>query len=142
MHSESLKELLATCKEDGATLARVELSVTQLRQTLQDMTTANTESVTINSQVLDQLQKLLNVGQDVLNEVAQDRILRGIKSGFAEMSFRYQDVNASFGETFEWIFDLDGKTPEASKLIEWLSSQDGIFHICGKLGSGKSTLSK
>jgi hypothetical protein len=142
MDSESLKELLSTCKEDGAKLARVELSVTQLRQTLQDMTAANTESVSISGHVLGQLQKLLDVGQDALNEVAQDRILRGIKSGFAEMSFRYQDVNASFGETFEWIFDLDGKTPEVSKFTQWLSSQDGIFHICGKLGSGKSTLSK
>lgn len=142
MDSESLKELLATCKEDGAKLARLDLSVTQLRQTLQDMTTANMESVSINDKVLSQLQKLLDFGQDALNEVAQDRILRGIKSGFAEMSFRYQDVNTSYGETFEWIFDLDGETPEASKLTEWLSSQDGIFHICGKLGSGKSTLSK
>lgn len=96
----------------------------------------------ISRQAIDQLQILLCVGQNALNEVAQDRILRGIKAGFEDMSYRYQDVKKPFGGTFEWVFDLNGSSPEATKFTQWLSSGDGIFHICGKLGSGKSTLSE
>ena len=95
----------------------------------------------ISDQALHQLEHLLQVGQDALNEVAQDRILRGIKSGFKDMSYRYQEIDPPFQETFEWIFDLDGQSPEATKFTQWLSSGDGVFHVCGKLGSGKSTLS-
>ncbi|SPO03403.1 uncharacterized protein DNG_06086 [Cephalotrichum gorgonifer] len=96
----------------------------------------------ISDQALNQLEHLLQVGQDALNEVAQDRILRGIKSGFKDMSYRYQAIDPPFQETFEWIFDLDGQSPEATKFTQWLSSGDGVFHVCGKLGSGKSTLMK
>lgn len=96
----------------------------------------------ISSQAIDQLQHLLCVGQNALDEVAHDRILRGIKAGFQDMSFRYEKVVEPFGRTFEWVFELNGSSFEAAKFIQWLSSGDGIFHICGKLGSGKSTLSK
>ncbi|KAL2130780.1 hypothetical protein VTI74DRAFT_5960 [Chaetomium olivicolor] len=137
---ENLKELLATCREDGSKLARLEFSMAQLSQTLQDMTTMKTNY--ISDQALDQLKSLLHVGQDALNEVAQDRILRGIKAGFEAMSYRYQSVDRPFGETFEWVMDLGGNSPAAAKFSQWLSSGDGIFHICGKLGSGKSTLMK
>ncbi|KAK3945204.1 hypothetical protein QBC46DRAFT_337054 [Diplogelasinospora grovesii] len=140
LSSENLKALLATFKEDGAKLTRLELSITQLRQTLQDMTTMKIDS--ISDQAMSQLKNLLHVGQDALNEAAQDRILRGIKAGFEDMSYRYQSVDSPFRETFEWILDLDEKSPEATKFTRWLSSGDGIFHICGKLGSGKSTLMK
>ena len=96
----------------------------------------------ISDQAMNQLRNLLHVGQDALDEVAQDRILRGIKAGFEDMSYRYQSVDSPFRETFEWILDLEGKSPEAARFTQWLSSGDGIFHICGKLGSGKSTLSQ
>lgn len=121
-------------------MTRLELSITQLRQTLQNMTATMDDS--ISGQTLNQLKALLHVGQDALNEVAQDRILRGIKGGFDDISYRYQSVDKPFKDTFEWIFDLGGKSTEATKFTQWLSSGDGIFHICGKLGSGKSTLSK
>ncbi len=114
--------------------------MTQLRQTLQDTATMKTNY--ISDQALDQLKSLLRVGQDALNEVAQDRILRGIKAGFEDMSYRYQSVDRPYGKTLEWVMDLRGNSPAAAKFTQWLSSGDGIFHICGKLGSGKSTLSE
>lgn len=112
----------------------------QLSQTLQDMATMKTDY--ISDQALDQLKVLLHVGQDALNDVAQDRILRGIKAGFEDMSYRFQSVEKPFGRTLEWVMDLEGKSPAAVEFSRWLSSGDGIFHICGKLGSGKSTLSE
>jgi hypothetical protein len=121
-------------------MTRLELSVTQLRQTMQDMTTMKVDC--ISDQALSQIKSLLDVGQETLNEFTQDRILRGIKAGFKNMSYRYQSIDSPFSDTFEWILDLNGKSLEATKFSQWLSSGDGIFHMCGKLGSGKSTLSE
>ncbi len=131
---------MAACKEDGAKLTRLELAITQQGQTLQNMTAMKDDS--ISDYVSNQLKALLHVPLDALNGAVQDRILRGIKGGFDDMSYRYQSVDKPFGDTFEWVLDLSGKSPEATKFTQWLSSVDGIFHICGKLGSGKSTLSK
>lgn len=114
--------------------------MSQLEQTLQNMSAMQVES--ISEQALNQLKGLLHVGQGTLDEVAQDRILRGIKAEFDDISYRYQNVDHPFKGTFEWILDLDGKSPEAAQFTQWLSSGDGIFHICGKLGSGKSTMSQ
>jgi len=121
-------------------MTQLELSITQLRQTMKDMTTMKVDC--ISDQALTQLRNLLRDGQDTLNEFAQDRILRGIKAGFEDMSYRYQDIHSPFQDTFEWVLDLNGESVEATKFTQWLSSGDGTFHICGKLGSGKSTLSK
>lgn len=38
--------------------------------------------------------------------------------------------------------DDETKIQAAIKIQNWLSSDEGIFHISGKLGSGKSTLMK
>ncbi len=127
---------MATLKDDRAKLTQLELSIAQLRQALQDNTTVKVDS--ISDQDLGQLKNLLQVGQEALNKAAQDRIFRGIKAGFKHMSYRCQSVENPFEGTFEWIFDLDRKSPEATKFTQWLSSKDSIFHICGKLGSGKS----
>ena len=121
-------------------MTQLELSITQIRQTMKDMTTIKVDC--ISDQALTQLKNLLRDGQDTLNEFAQDRILRGIKAGFEDMSYRYQEIVSPFQDTFEWVLNLNGESVEATKFTQWLSSGDGIFHICGKLGSGKSTLSK
>ena len=60
---------------------------------------------------------------------------------------RFQDLGNPHQGTFSWIFD----NPELVREIEreltttfpnWLRRGDGIFHIAGKPGSGKSTLMK
>lgn len=101
-----------------------------------------TKADIISVKTLNQLNDILSVEQGALNELAQDRILRGVKAGFENISYRYQNVDPPFKEIFEWIFDLTGESPEAAKFNQWLSLQNGIFYICGKLGSGKSTLSQ
>lgn len=121
-------------------MTQLELSITQIRQTMQGITAMKVDC--ISDQALTQLKNLLRDGQDTLNGFAQDRILRGIEAGFKDMSYRYQEIHSPFQDTFEWVLDLNGESAEASKFTRWLSSGDGIFHICGKLGSGKSTLSK
>ena len=98
------------------------MSVNQLRQALQDINSKE-EVQTISNYALGHLKYLLSLGEDALNEVVQDRILRGVKAGFEDMHYRYQSIDKPFGNTLEWIFDLDGKSPEAAKFTEWLSSE-------------------
>ncbi|KIW32805.1 hypothetical protein, variant [Cladophialophora immunda] len=65
------------------------------------------------------------------------------------METRFEEVSEEHSKTFEWIFgdttqdnnpDCDG--PSQESFVHWLSAGRDIFHICGKLGSGKSTLMK
>ncbi|KAH9883760.1 hypothetical protein F4778DRAFT_765090 [Xylariomycetidae sp. FL2044] len=140
LSNENLRELLNRSKESGTKLTQLQASVDQLRRTLRDRD--NELALAIEIHTLNRLEHILSTGEEALNEVARDRILKGIKAGFEDMHRRYQSIHRSFGKTFEWIFDVDGTTPEAENFTNWLSSGDGIFHICGKLGSGKSTLMK
>jgi hypothetical protein len=121
-------------------MTQLEHSIDQMRLAVENMTTMQIDC--ISDKALRQLKEVLRDGQDTLNELAQDRILRGIKAGFEDMSYRYQEISTAFEDTFEWVLDLHGESVEATKFAQWLSFGDGIFHICGKLGSGKSTLSK
>ncbi|KAK8075374.1 hypothetical protein PG997_010037, partial [Apiospora hydei] len=138
--SQNLKLLIAKSDEDGAKLTQLDDSIGQLKQALQG--TRSTEVHSIGHQALEQLRQILTVGQDALGEVVHDRILRGVKSGFDNIHHRYETIDNPYGDTFEWIFDLNVPSPEAAKFTHWLSSGDGIFHIFGKLVSRKSTLMK
>lgn len=115
-------------------VTRLERSITEIRQTMHEMTAMGVDSN--SGQILSQLKKWVHAGQDVINEFTHDRILRGIRAGFEDMFYRYGEIVSPFNNTFEWILDLN----KATKFTQWLSSGNGIFHICGKLGSGKSTL--
>ena len=56
---------------------------------------------------------------------------------FAEMRQRRQAIPKAYQDTFEWIF-----TNTASPFLRWLTSNEDMFWISGKAGSGKSTLMK
>jgi hypothetical protein len=69
------------------------------------------------------------------------------------MHGRFEAVDTAHFNTFEWIFeggaeaeaeveDFDRDRSSGESFIHWLSSGHEIFHISGKLGSGKSTLMK
>ncbi|KAI1178504.1 hypothetical protein F4777DRAFT_98175 [Nemania sp. FL0916] len=63
------------------------------------------------------------------------------------LGVRFEEVMKQEEGTFEWIFtdpeSVHAAEPALSTTFpEWLRSGDGIFHICGKPGSGKSTLMK
>ena len=77
--------------------------------------------------------------------IAEHHILQAL--AFEKMRSRFDNVNEAHYKTFRWIFE----DPSHAKVndhqsgvsfVNWLSNGSGIFHIAGKLGSGKSTLMK
>jgi ATPase subunit of ABC transporter with duplicated ATPase domains len=103
-----------------------------------------------------QLQELLGVSEYGIQLLAQRRILNSL--AFNKMRERFNNVSKADTQTFKWLFndtiisnDLDGHEPSdndsnhesiRNMFINWISSGEGVFHISGKLGSGKSTLMK
>ncbi|MCJ1381964.1 hypothetical protein MMC17_005076 [Xylographa soralifera] len=64
------------------------------------------------------------------------------------MTVRHSTITEAHARTCEWIFeDGDHQAAEIGSrprttFMEWLKSDNGIYWICGKAGSGKSTLMK
>ena len=94
-----------------------------------------------------QLQKLLDLSEEACQTLTQQRILKSL--AFGGMHGRFEAVDTAHYKTFEWIFRDNPGTDDArhdrlapEPFIHWLSSGEGVFHISGKLGSGKSTLMK
>lgn len=52
------------------------------------------------------------------------------------------DMEPAHRGTFKWIMepDVNASPPKTSPLIDWLKSNDTLFWLSGKAGSGKSTL--
>ncbi|KIW81158.1 hypothetical protein Z517_04181 [Fonsecaea pedrosoi CBS 271.37] len=95
----------------------------------------------------EQIRKLVHLPDDVLLEIKQQRVLKSL--AYSEMEARFKEVSREHSKTFEWIFEdtaqgsrVDNDHSSRESFVDWLSSGRGIFHICGKLGSGKSTLMK
>jgi energy-coupling factor transporter ATP-binding protein EcfA2 len=77
--------------------------------------------------------------------VPETRVLRQLY--FQEMFSREDTIHKPHDGTFEWILmdhrtQLPFQTHARNTLLRWLSEENGIFHISGKAGSGKSTLMK
>lgn len=98
-------------------------------------------------EALDQLKDLLG-----LTEVAQESVVA--RSFLNDLAFEGMEARADViakehSETFRWIVEQDAdvddvtlQTNAREQYLSWLHHACGIFHIAGKLGSGKSTLMK
>jgi len=97
----------------------------------------------IGEEAVDQLAGLLKLSHSALDSITAHRILSSLS--FPEMHRRYGSVSKTHSETFQWIFeDEPDKKPKALEgktlFTNWLMYGDGVFHIAGKPGAGKSTL--
>jgi len=105
-----------------------------------------------SAQTADSLDKLeqgwasFELSLQRLQETANQRhILNSLR--FEMMDDRYQKISDAEQKTFKWIFEDSEKQTSSNPNLrlafkEWLATGDGIFHISGKPGSGKSTLMK
>ncbi|KAM0421002.1 hypothetical protein ACHAPT_011245 [Fusarium lateritium] len=151
--AEYSKRILALVQQDSSKLEQLEAHMKQLKK--------GVEVQAIGDGAVKQLNHLLGIHDDVLNAIYQDRILRSLQ--FEEMHDRDDRVQDPYENTFKWVLEdendltVDGnpstsfrhgddcrkmKMQSRNKLLSWLSSPTSIFHLSGKLGSGKSTLMK
>ncbi|KAF2403194.1 hypothetical protein EJ06DRAFT_554712 [Trichodelitschia bisporula] len=87
-----------------------------------------------------QLRSLLKIPNDLLRDIANARILKAL--AFPEINMRSDILNSAraYEDAFHWIFkDKTTVDAEGVTFVKWLEFGSGIFHIMGKLGSGKST---
>jgi hypothetical protein len=69
----------------------------------------------------------------------QEIILQSLR--FPTMNDRYEAITEAHNKTFEWIFQtFDDLEQPWDDFASWLQEGNGIYWICGKAGSGKSTL--
>ncbi|KAI8627405.1 hypothetical protein F5Y19DRAFT_477620 [Xylariaceae sp. FL1651] len=83
---------------------------------------------------------------DEVRQLVADRVILQLLD-FPNLGSRFEEVVTQEEGTLEWIFAepevaLQKEPQLATTFPDWLESGDGIFHICGKPGSGKSTLMK
>ncbi|KAH6113873.1 hypothetical protein HBI69_130890 [Parastagonospora nodorum] len=96
----------------------------------------------------DHLKKLCNVFSKVSNEYTQlsrsHMIVQSLR--YERMEVRNEAIKDALKWTFDWIFASDMGRGAAgcvtNTYVQWLQSNDGIYWITGKPGSGKSTFMK
>jgi hypothetical protein len=134
---QRLEHLIKTGESNADELASLQKNVDALR--------SGVKLTEIGPDVEQQLCKLLDISDTALQAIMQYRILNSVS--FGEMHRRFDSVAHANHATFEWILEeTPGKNAETLEIKasfrDWLLSGSGIFHIAGKLGSGKSTLMK
>ena len=130
-----LKKLVESAQSDDVKLDEIGRKIEELKaQVLPDL----------SHDVQKLLQNLINTPQHI---IAQQSILQAL--AFDTMRSRFDDVDEAYSKSFQWIFaDQSATAAERTEssnrasFVEWLRCGNGIFHIAGKLGSGKSTLMK
>ncbi|KAF4436097.1 small s [Fusarium acutatum] len=157
---ERLDQLVEYGQSNEAELTSLRRNVDTLRSGLQVKF--------LSPEALEQIRDVISLSDRATLRVRESCILTALR--FQLMDERYDDVAEAHEKTFEWIFDPsdsddnshdysdnDGrllhspnitsyKPMESSgaraKFIDWVKHGNGIFHISGKPGSGKSTLMK
>ncbi|KAL4896614.1 hypothetical protein BDV59DRAFT_198972 [Aspergillus ambiguus] len=163
----SLEDLVSTSKEDSRRLVQLQRQVEELRQSL--ATTCLPENHDDIQRLLRLSEESFHT---LVNErVIQSLVFNDMYGRFDEVAKAHYNTFAWIfygGTGSDGSDDSDGgndpdgpneldhtakqrsyderhdenRAKARESFISWLSSGDGIFHICGKLGSGKSTLMK
>ncbi|KAI2603729.1 hypothetical protein GGR54DRAFT_622131 [Hypoxylon sp. NC1633] len=62
---------------------------------------------------------------------------------FESMDSREEGIDIAHRNTFSWLMEPERtEPPESSSFLDWLKTEEPIFWLSGKAGSGKSTLMK
>ncbi|KAF4830835.1 hypothetical protein CGCTS75_v005584 [Colletotrichum tropicale] len=98
--------------------------------------------------LLEQVRLIVHESKTALGRKAYSKIMD--KLNVDGMVDRFDEVDEAHEHTFDWILESgpasETETAEESQarqgIIDWLCHGDGVFHITGKPGAGKSTLMK
>jgi hypothetical protein len=83
------------------------------------------------------LSSLVDTGNDI---ATAQKILKSLR--FSTMEVRHSKIAGAHPNTFRWMFEKPTNPRLQVKYREWLQSDNPIYWISGKPGSGKSTLMK
>ncbi|RBQ64693.1 hypothetical protein FVER14953_13750 [Fusarium verticillioides] len=111
-----------------------EVEITSLRRNI-DALRSGLRVKILSPEALEQIRDVVSLSDRAALKVRESCILTALR--FELMNERYDDVAEAHDKTFEWIFDSSDEN-----FIDWIKHGNGIFHISGKPGSGKSTLMK
>ncbi|KAE9365563.1 hypothetical protein N431DRAFT_563443 [Stipitochalara longipes BDJ] len=111
---------------------------------LQELLNSIKKGQELEIESLTEIRDIFSRSKSNLELINQNRILKGLE--FQDMESRFVEVSKAARETFEWCVH-DSEVPESSPDLkmsfrEWLRGGNGVFHISGKPGAGKSTLMK
>ncbi|CZR43999.1 uncharacterized protein FPRO_13807 [Fusarium proliferatum ET1] len=135
-----------------------EVELSSLRQNV-DALRSGLQVKFLSLEALEQIRNVVSLSDHATLKVRESCILTALR--FQLMDERYDDVAEAHEKTFEWIFDSsnsdDDRPAQSSNIashkpmensgaranfMDWIKHGNGIFHISGKPGSGKSTLMK
>lgn len=89
----------------------------------------------------ERLSFLLATASEIPNE---HKILNSLY--FESINNRHSKIPQAYADTFDWMLRLESQDTGNQRVdinfVEWLQSQNGVYWISGKAGSGKSTLMK
>jgi Cdc6-like AAA superfamily ATPase len=93
----------------------------------------------------DLIENISKVALDGLHYSAEQKILSRLR--FVRLEDRYRLISAAHRNTLTWLFGdtvLQGRHQfnEPSTFLQWLQSDNDLYWISGRPGSGKSTLMK
>jgi hypothetical protein len=131
--------LITTSKSNDERMVQLHDQVKELGQMVVKLSLPDTRS---------KLGDLLSISEDAYTILLSQKVVSTLR--FGDMNTRFDIVPQALKDTYQWIFDdklnADNRYLRRDQLGQslntWLSSGDGIFHISGKFGSGKSTLMK
>ncbi|KAH0536518.1 hypothetical protein FGG08_006614 [Glutinoglossum americanum] len=130
---DRLKELVQSAESDATKFASLQTKVEELK--------AGVNISSISPEVQSLLRNLIDLPKRTSSELL---VLRSL--AFDTMHWRFDHVDEAHFKTFRWIFDesqaKSSDHPNRVSFVNWLADGTEIFHISGKLGSGKSTLMK
>ncbi|EAU37793.1 predicted protein [Aspergillus terreus NIH2624] len=142
---DRLERLARDFDKNGDRIIQIQKQVGDLKRTVK----------TSDAQLRQAIRDLLGLSHGLYVTVHSHRLLENLR--FDEMDSRFHIVPYAHERTFEWIFscheysndiyakffkDYEYHDTIREQFKSWLSFEDGIYHVSGKLGSGKSALMK
>lgn len=109
---------------------------------------ANREQQSLTADEVRNVEKQFSQMSLSESDIAKEQII--IKSlAFDCMPIRHEAIQEAHRQTFRWALDTQGHSagaqcnmPQTKSLATWLRDGSDVFWVCGKPGSGKSTLMK
>ncbi|OTB15024.1 hypothetical protein K445DRAFT_12303 [Daldinia sp. EC12] len=123
--------------QTGLVLDMIKINVAKSNDVQRQLEEIKSKMSSANKDLHEQFQRVL---EEIFKEIKE--YPRGEQS-----NRRYYEAHDNLVDTFEWIFREPQRFFEAEpdlrvSFTDWLRDGDGIFHILGKPGAGKSTLMK